>query len=76
MNLPNDPDGSEDFVYLTNTSMFDPFIPQGTWNDHYDESTFFGEMPFSAIIEVQPIPEPSSALLVCLPAFAFLRRRR
>jgi hypothetical protein len=76
INLPNDPDGSEDFVYLTNTSMFDPFIPQGTWNDHYDESTFFGEMPFSAIIEVQPIPEPSSALLVCFPAFAFLRRRR
>jgi hypothetical protein len=23
INLPNDPDGSEDFVYLTNTSMFD-----------------------------------------------------
>ncbi len=75
-NLPNDLDGREDFVYLTNTSMFDPFIPHGTWNDYHDESSFFGAMPFSAIIEVQSIPEPSSALLLLLSVTAFLRRRR
>lgn len=75
-NLPNDPNGSEDFVYLTNTNRFDPFVPLGTWNDYKNEPTFFGALPFSAIVEVVPIPEPSSVLLVLLSTLTCLRRRR
>lgn len=75
-NLPHDADGSEDYVYFANTDRFDPFQPLGSWNDYSDQRTFAGVLPFSAIIEVTPIPEPSTALLVLVSLAGLMRRRR
>ena len=74
--LPPDLTGEEDFVFLTNTSVFEPLTMRGEWNDHADARLFSGAFPFSAIIEVEPIPEPAAGWFLVLGLTLFGRRQR
>lgn len=70
---PVDLSGEKDFVYLSNTSLFEPLIRRGQINHHEDLRTFSGIIPFSAVVEV--VPEPETVFFLSLALMGLLRRR-
>ena len=73
---PVDLNGVEDYAYFVNSTFLEPLAMRGQWNDSADERLFQGSIPFSAIIEVMPVPEPTLPFLVAIASLGALRRGR